>query len=292
MRKGILFAALLCASSAWGVGFQPQVIYGNDDRYDVHQVPNEFVVDSARSTMAVIPVGVIRNSAESLSEIEIASRPYGPSNRLCPDERFFNQPAAANCSAFFIGGDLAVTAGHCIQASTCSRFAFVFGYEMAPDGSAPHRLPANQAYRCKSVVARELANGVDYAVVQLDRPVTDRAPLRLASRPVQVNDPLMVIGHPAGLPTKVAPGAAVRSVNSAYFVTNLDTYGGNSGSAVFDLRTLEVVGILVRGETDFVQDRARSCVVSNRCADGACRGEDVTHISFVGEALRRMGLRR
>ena len=54
---------------------------------------------------------------------------------------------------------------------------------------------------------------------------------------------------------KVAGGAKVRSNNNGvYFVANLDTYGGNSGSAVFNLQTREVEGILVRGENDYVYD--------------------------------------
>ena len=48
--------------------------------------------------------------------------------------------------------------------------------------------------------------------------------------------------------------------------------------------TGEVEGILVRGETDFVYKN--SCRVSNVCADDGCRGEDVTRITDVFDALR------
>jgi hypothetical protein len=82
------------------------------------------------------------------------------------------------------------------------------------------------------------------------------------------------------LPLKVAGGAKVRSNSSpGYFVANLDTYGGNSGSAVFNAQTLKVEGVLVRGETDF--NDSGSCTVSNRCSDSSCRGEDVTRIASV-----------
>jgi hypothetical protein len=64
-------------------------------------------------------------------------------------------------------------------------------------------------------------------------------------------------------------------------VANLDTYGGNSGSPVFNHRTGEVEGILVRGENDYVYDPGQGCQVSNRCASDVCRGEDVTYITNV-----------
>lgn len=36
---------------------------------------------------------------------------------------------------------------------------------------------------------------------------------------------------PAGLPTKIAGGATMRDASpNGYYVANLDTYGGNSGS--------------------------------------------------------------
>ncbi|MGZ4885265.1 MAG: hypothetical protein ACXV5H_07070 [Halobacteriota archaeon] len=66
----------------------------------------------------------------------------------------------------------------------------------------------------------------------------------------KIGDSLRVhmIGHPAGLPTNFAGGAAVRSNKPcAFFVANLDTYAGNSGSPVFYSGTHEVEGILVGG---------------------------------------------
>ena len=53
-----------------------------------------------------------------------------------------------------------------------------------------------------------------------------------------------------------------------YFVANTDTFGGNSGSGVFDLSTLQQVGILVRGETDYVA--SGSCNIVNHCPSDGC----------------------
>jgi hypothetical protein len=84
-----------------------------------------------------------------------------------------------------------------------------------------------------------------------------------------------VIGHPVGLPTKFAGGAAVRNnTPAAFFVANLDTYGGNSGSPVFNSTSRQVEGILVRGETDFAMQG--TCRVSLVCPTSGCRGEDCT----------------
>jgi hypothetical protein len=56
-----------------------------------------------------------------------------------------------------------------------------------------------------------------------------------------------VIGHPAGLPVKVASGKVTRNSDLEVFETSYDALGGNSGSPVFNSVTHEVEGIHVRG---------------------------------------------
>ena len=126
-----------------------------------------------------------------------------------------------------------------------------------------------------------MGTGADWALIRLDRKVTGHEPLKYdTSDSVKNGDPLVVIGHPAGLPTKVAGGATVRDASpKGYFVANLDTYGGNSGSAVFNAKTGVIVGILVRGENDYVYKDG--CSVSNVCPSTGCRGEDVTKLNAV-----------
>ena len=78
----------------------------------------------------------------------------------------------------------------------------------------------------------------------------------------------------------MAAGANIRkSVHRNFFVANLDTYAGNSGSPVFNTDTGLIEGILVRGEQDFVFTQA-GCYLSNACPSDGCRGEDVTRVQW------------
>ncbi|MGM0889805.1 MAG: trypsin-like serine peptidase [Bacillota bacterium] len=122
----------------------------------------------------------------------------------------------------------------------------------------------------------EEAGGPDWALVQLEHPVTNHKSVRIRrTGKIEDNSAVHVIGHPVGIPTKFAGGAVVRKNDQdAFFIANLDTYGGNSGSPVFNSDTHEVEGILVRGETDFVRDG--NCNVSLVCPTTDCRGEDCT----------------
>lgn len=290
-RNSFVAAVSVAVAATFSVGFvniTPKVIYGDDNRADVYQIPSAQVREIADSTVALIPSRSLKKDAQGVIQIETSV--FGKEMNLCKTEPYYDQPTAANCSGSLVGEDLIATAGHCISANDCSRgtYSFVFGFRMQDEKTATTSVSSDEVYMCKEIVAREYTGNQDYALVRLDRPVRGHRILSLQTTPVQPGDDIYVVGHPSGLPTKVADGAKVRRwYNGAYFDANLDTYGGNSGSAVFNARTHEVVGILVRGAQDFIYDRENKCTKSNQCSDDSCRGEDVTNISYIVQALNK-----
>ena len=262
-----------------------RVIYGVDDRKNVYEETSPSVRKVASSTVALIRSSSLQPK-DGMS-FALPSGSYGASQALCSGENFYAEPAAAFCSGSLVGPNLILTAGHCVTStSDCTSVRFVFGYALARSNIFPLATLASEVYACKRIVFRKQERaGADFALIELDRKVSGHAPLKLQrSSTVKVGDALTVIGHPSGLPTKIASGGVVRAVLPTHFVTNLDTYGGNSGSAVFNSKTNEVVGILVRGDTDFVAQGG--CAVSNRCSASGCRGEDVTRIEQVLSMVR------
>lgn len=259
----------------------PKVIYGSDDRLDLYDVAEQTWKIKAESTVALIQGSKVKASGNGFS---ISTSNYGTSQSLCKSEPFYDQVTAAFCSGSLIGPDLIMTAGHCIRTlSSCQTTKFVFNFAYKIKGVDPKTVGADDVYSCKELIHSELNSSSlnDYAIIRLDRAVVGRSPLPIRqSGKVVDGSNLVVIGHPSGLATKVAGGAAVRDNKPLpYFVANLDTYGGNSGSAVFNADTGLVEGILVRGETDFKYQNG--CYVSNVCANGACRGEDVTRVTEI-----------
>lgn len=285
LTRGVLISGIVFAGiSSFAKGtVKPNVVYGNDDRLDVYQVSDPNLLNIAAATAAIMPNYNLASVDEN--KVAIKSNVFGEDYGLCKDEPFYSQPNPAICSAFLVGPDLVATAGHCINEFSCLTNSFVFDFKMNGPTDAPNMTSRENVYTCKRVVARELTHQQDYSLVQLDRPVTNRNVLTLSQRPASVGDSLVMIGHPAGLPTKIAAGATVRRSEQGYFVANTDSYGGNSGSAVFNASTYEVVGILVRGEQDFTFDPVGMCTRTNYCKDDECRGEDITHIDYVAKAI-------
>ncbi len=274
-------AAFTLASTAFG---NDRVIYGSDDRRDLFESSNTALhLELARSTAMILHKADLTR-APGRNRLGVPTGTFGDLQQLCSSEPFFDQPTPGFCSGFLVGEDLFVTAGHCItDAESCSSAALVFGFGYETQGQDLDSVSGDDVYHCSSIVARVQNPGLaeDFAVIKLDRAVVGREPLKLRRRgSIAVGDGVTVIGHPSGLPTKITSGGKVRSnsVELPYFVANTDTYGGNSGSAVFNTTTGEVEGILVRGETDFVAHG--DCQISYKCTESNCRGEDITKASI------------
>lgn len=290
MKKLIVLTALSSLVFSLNAAAQNKgidVIYGDDNRKDVFDSRDSALVELSKSTAAMIAPA---NLSTSNGEVKISGRTL-KERGICEKERFSKQISAANCSGFLVAPDVLVTAGHCIKGpEDCSSYKWVFDYKVDHADQGSITVPASSVYSCKSIVTRALDSVLkdDYAVIKLDRKVNDRRPLAFRRKgKVAKGASVAVIGHPTGLPTKITDGAKVRSTSLKYFVTNLDTYGGNSGSPVFNTKTSEVEGILVRGDNDYVMDYDLNCQVSNRCTSDGCRGEDVTFITII-DALKKL----
>lgn len=286
MIRTTILIALAMASSAFAGSTQIKVVYGEDNRVDVIDSTNSMFVELSKSTAAMIPNQVVARDVDG--DIEISGTSL-QSRGMCATERFAKQTTAARCSGFLVGENLLVTAGHCVRNQRdCKKHSWVFDYKIAAKGDVGVTVRKENVYACKKIISQSLEGrrGDDYALVELDRKVTDRRVLETRKTgKISKGDNLVVIGHPSGLPTKIADGSTVRSLSRKYFIADLDTYGGNSGSAVFNTTTGVVEGILVRGETDYVRSPGQRCRMSNTIGQDAGRGEDVTYITNIKELL-------
>lgn len=252
-------------------GPELKVIYGNDDRVDTYTVTDPNLKRVAESSCGLVSRSSLTAQGSNW-QVSSGSWTSAGGGTLCSDEPFRGQPVAPWCTGFLVAPDMIVTAGHCIEtASECSSTAFVFGWAMQSASDGPvNPAPGDKVYFCASIVDQALAGNNDHCLVKLDRPVEGISPLSIRrSGSISNNTPLVVIGQPSGLPQKVAGGAVVKDAKNGipYFQANLDTYGGNSGSPVFNAQTLQVEGILVRGATDFRTRSGSSCTESNRVPD-------------------------
>mgnify|MGYP000471681469 CR=1 FL=1 len=284
-----LITSLALTAAAMGVSHAAtlKVVYGEDNRVFVEDSTNPLYQKLAMSTAVQIKDDRMSPTADGQYYSVNPEKLKDSFMNVCEDEDFAEVVNAGNCSGFLVGEDLLVTAGHCMRSEyDCKNAKWAFNYESSVLGDGT-LLPAEDVYSCDSIVSQSLdyLSKNDYALIKLDRKVTGRAPLKVRTEgAVEPGTELVVIGHPSGLPKIVADGAQVREFkNDFYFKANLDTFGGNSGSAVFNAETGVVEGILVRGERDYIMDYSAGCNRVYECTDDGCRGEDVTRITVIPE---------
>lgn len=259
------------------------LIYGNDDRYETRDYSDPDFIEKAHSVAIRVSNKRLSDDRENPTLINFPFRKLRQAiPNICEAERFLDQYSVGDCSAFLVSPNKLVTAGHCmISHSECLNNKWIFDFN---EGTTQFK--KSNVYSCKRIIIQKSISNEkefsDYAVIELDRNVEGRNPLlhRKKGR-VSLGTPLVIIGHPLGLPMKISDGAKVSRMNENererkfhswilrknYFTANLDSYAGNSGSPVFNQDTGKVEGILVQGADDFIFNEDKQCLESQHLPD-------------------------
>ncbi len=277
-----------------------KIIYGNDDRHEVDEYPNKEFRKLAKSVAGMVKANKLRADIGDTKFYNFTKQTAEDKFELCEEEPFKDQYSLPICSGFLVAPDVLVTAGHCIEEQfDCDKYKWVFDFKEGTE-----KIKKDDVYSCKKIFERDLYASKwklkDYAVIQLDRPVKDRAPLKFRRKgKAKIGDKLVVIGHPSGIPMKITDNGKVQRMNKEeifkpistlfkkrfYFNANLDTYSGNSGSPVFNRKTKTVEGILVQGGEDYVRNIDFFCNESNRLSDSRWLTEEkvfrITKVPYI-----------
>lgn len=281
----ILFSMAL---TGLGSSVQGLPVYDEDNRQEMHETSDPEILNLARSTVALFRSKDVELrgdwahlNTQPFKELNFVEEAYifgMPLPRqynlsMAASERFYGQPRGAHCSGALVAPDLILTAGHCIESSAaCQEIKFAFDFIIYQEGDDPTRVPASSVYSCAGILQNPYIisqlhatpqfyaqtddnsrTDPDWALVRLDRPVTDRTPLaldRTGKRKAKRGNRIFAIGYPYGLPAKIIEnGKVTEKPSKEKFLSNLDTDPGCSGSPIFDAETKLIVGVLTEGGT-------------------------------------------
>lgn len=259
------------------------VIYGDDNRKEYYEESNLFIKFLSRSTAAVFNLSEVEDKGSYLASTRGT---FGTEFGLCSSEKFYEQKLGPRCSGVLVGKDLILTASHCVNSEKQCREDLLFNFDFLFETALyeDSHFSKENSYRCIKVVYRK--DDTDMVLVKLDREVKNIVPISRFTRSSKINEGTKVLmtGFPSGLPLKISDGAKVLKKFNNVFVTDLDSFGGNSGSPVFTEDTGELVGILSNGELDF-EDNG-TCLVSKKCNEGQCSGENITYIGNIKNVIK------
>lgn len=266
MIKTFILMLILIQSALANLSLYDQeisAIYGKDDRFFVDKNSSPKIRELSKSIAFIVS----RNSVEKniLFSRILADNLDNPKGlNICQDEKFAAHHSVDSCTGFLVAENMLVTAGHCMKGQAdCEGKLFAFNVQTSNENKFGYKVLNKNVYECSEVVSNVFdTDGIqDYAVVRLKKKVFGKTPLKLRTKGlISSTEQVFMIGHPLGLPLVATKNAYVNETNqSHFFKATLDSFEGNSGSPVFNSKTFEVEGLLVRGEEDFVQDESRHC---------------------------------
>lgn len=270
MKKILWVAAFLISAQA---SSEPSIfaIYGQDDRHEIYEVTDPTVQTAARATVMLVQKDEVIQTDRY--HFRLNGDVYGEALNLCPSERFWSQLRIGYCSGVLIAPDRILTAGHCVVSQEdCNETRIVFDANYTAPDRFSARVSSAKIRQCNRIIKRRnQRTGLDYAILELDRRVSDRAPAEWGPN-ASLRHRVFMVGHPMGLPAKYVGPAKIIGYTNLEWITDLDASPGNSGSPVFSVSQGKLVGILTGGEeVDYVDDH--KCKISNRCTAASCYGE-------------------
>ena len=301
-----------------------RLIYGDDNRKDLYEITDPAILNDSDSVVALIFAKYIQDNGDGTSSIDITSKdtksldstPYNyldeqgieRAGYLCDDVRFCKQPIPANASGFLVAPNVIATAAHCVyenpeeeskapnwqKPKILQELRFVFGFRMKDANTVVQTVPNTEIYEAEKVIDRAFIYlKVDWALVKLKHSVTNHRIARIREAGKVADDQsLHIIGHPLGLPLKYADHAKVyANQEKGCFSTNLDAFGGNSGSPVFNSQTHLVEGIHIVGQrSKFRLRNGGTCLVPRRLEDleADTHGTTSTRTTEFAEVLKEV----
>jgi hypothetical protein len=239
----ILSIVLLFASSIRAQA----MVFKTDHRVDYDQISDPAMRSLAKSAFTFVLKRDLVKTPDGHYEF-VKHDTLQKALDLCPGERFGGQTSVpTRCSGFLLSPDLGVTAGHCVSPlevkDFCKGYFIVFDYHMHPGGRTPLTLGKSSVYECDRIPSLAFdPNGRtdDYAVLHFSRPVKGRPSLKYRKvGKIADRAGVFMIGYPRGLPEKFSLDRKVsNNTDPSYFSADLDCFHGNSGSPVFNSKTL------------------------------------------------------
>ncbi len=235
-----------------------------------------------KSVGIVIEKKQLKLISKNIFQLDISNTLVSTYN-ICKEEPFINQPIIGNGTAFIIDSKIMMTAGH-VFTKPIDNYAVVFGYEAVNKNGVVESIISSEDIYYPQTIIKSFKT-LDIAIFTMDRHIENRRPLKWKeSADLKKGNEVYMIGHPTGLPKKIAVNASiVDNTNLEYFYTTLDSFQGNSGSPVFDFISHKVIGVLVSGELDY--EFNGNCYESTLCKIPYCDGEKVIRIETVMEEL-------
>ena len=230
-------------------------VYEEDNRVDFYKVQDPKVQEISKAMAFQIYFDELKGWTFN-RYWQILTRPLADRG-ICPNERFADQPVMRNdCSGILIGPKQMLLPGNCITEHYCDNdlYYFMFSYHLSSSTPLDVMRSKKYFYKCEKILKRvyDPSSALSYTILELDKVVEGVTPVKLSAQAeIQPNEELLAIGHPEGMPLKIAGDAYVADQSKTHFIVSSDIAGSSKGAGIFNARTYELEGMLIGGTKNF-----------------------------------------
>lgn len=263
--NSILFFSILCTGflsqvNAWG-GF-----FDSDNR---RELPSSFPQSIIQSVGALIHINNLDFKKNS-EKVKIIGEQLGKVVPSCEKkQKFKEQVRFAKCSSVLIGERTVLTAGHCIENRIHNRLSeksekklknmrIIFGVK-----NSKEIFLKKNVYKILGVKSfKFIKSKMDYAVLELDRPVIGYKPIKIHQGDVLADQNIYSLSYSQGTSLKINTTGVLNFQNKWNYRSTIDSFQSESGAPVFTKNTNELVGWITSGPMDYEFSQERGCLES------------------------------
>lgn len=244
------------------------VIFDYDDRRELKDV-SIGLKSNAKKAAALIHKSLLIPHYEGGYKLQPTSRMiYSRRGRkLCPMEKFYNQPEAAFCTSIIIHERVAIMPKHCNRNFYPDQMRLVFGF-WNDQNSDPLMIDSNNVLEIEEVVDDDKED-LSFLIL---KGAANAVHIQTRFGVPQKNQNVYLAGYPGTetnhnrIPLKVVDNAKVQSLSGTRFTADLDVFRGNSGSPVFNGD--ELIGMFISVFSDHFASFNKECDISCYCDHG------------------------
>ncbi|WP_081653493.1 serine protease [Bacteriovorax sp. DB6_IX] len=280
------------------------IIYGDNNISKVEELENRDLTELAKSVAAVVSSHRVMDVDHQRDHLLFRGETLASAYRMC-DDSLNSQRAGIRCTSFLVGKDLLLTAGHCLvdpqlgstKEEVCENSEYIFDLNDSAfqgESSVIARIEREKAYKCQSIVDYKLDDDGDYALIKLNREVSDREPLKLLNiQDLKYGNAISTIGFPLGLTLRASTDGQFFELSNdkRWLLNQVDTFFGSSGGPIIDEATKMVVGIHTHGlKGSLVLDKENACYrFSEACQNPRdCGASKAFNISLIEELQNKV----
>lgn len=240
--------------------------YGEDNRIEFHDLKNKNLIKAAHAVAYQVDRPWLRGVtfAKYWKLKNYLLHDVG----ICSNERFATQPTTrSNCSGVLVAEDILLTMGNCLTKHYCNNdlYYWMFDYHVSTPNKINEKWRSRNFYKCKEIIKQvhNSQSGISYLLIRLKKKVKDRKPIAIDYSDINEQEELTVMGHPQGLPLKIAKKAQAYDYDENHFTTNSDITGETKGSILVNTTTGKLRGFLLGGTKNFTDNIGEGCKRAN-----------------------------